>query len=441
MIHNRFLRRQTMFFVASLLLSLYPDAGMAQQARGLLIFRPHCENPIQTNCPAFNVLDPRTLQTPVLAVGDTLDMDIVFQNVSLDPVHEFRVWIAYDPDVLEGAGLKLNGKFPVPYPDETDFYPKDGVAKIRAGREGTSVNGANIPFARIVFTVKKAGTAGISILSLDTTGAPDTHTYVRKGTAATDNLLAAEQGSLQLRLQEGSASSVTSTSSSSSPGSGSAPAQSGSGNVSSHISSTDVSSSFSSSGIPAFPTTTPTTTLPPVAVPAPQPSPAPPSRTTFSLLQVQNLRAGTDGTTVYLTWDRLTSSELVGYNVYYGTRTGEYIQRKEVLPDAISLALRNLPAGTTYFIAIRGVNSSGEETAFSKEASLIVGDGRSSTSPLAGSVTGTRKNPVTKGNGSGAKTVPGETGAPAIILMIALCAAILSTLVFLKRFKGFTALS
>lgn len=168
-------------------------------------------------------------------------------------------------------------------------------------------------------------------------------------------------------------------------------------------------------------------------VPAPVTTPAIPTaadNSAFALLQVQNARVTTEGSSVYLGWEGLNSSQLKAYNVYYGTTTGRYIQRKTVESSVKSLAIRSLPIGTTYYFAVRAVNLADQESAFSQEVAVTVGDPKTSTAPLAaGSIPddGPGKNPVqgsVTGNGG---SVPGATGIPSIALTLAALSAVIGT--------------
>ncbi len=151
----------------------------------------------------------------------------------------------------------------------------------------------------------------------------------------------------------------------------------------------------------------------------------------FGLLQVQNVRITTEGTSVYLGWEALKSSQLQGYNIYYGTTTGRYIQRKTVNGNVQSLAIRSLPAGTTYYFSLRAVSLSDQESAFSGEVAVTVGDPKTATAPLAaGSIPSDDspgKNPVLGSVTQDGGTVPGETGIPSTLALLALICAMIGT--------------
>lgn len=150
---------------------------------------------------------------------------------------------------------------------------------------------------------------------------------------------------------------------------------------------------------------------------------APLSGSAFALLQVRNVRITTEGTSLYVAWDPLTSSQLKAYNLYYGTTSGRYIQRKTVSGDSTSMAIRGLPEKTTYFVAIRALSLMDEESAFSQEVAVEVGNPKTSTSPLTGDLLSTR-TPV---------TVSGETGMSSMIMLILAISAVTGTALASRR--------
>ncbi|MFH1444335.1 MAG: fibronectin type III domain-containing protein [Candidatus Peregrinibacteria bacterium] len=152
-------------------------------------------------------------------------------------------------------------------------------------------------------------------------------------------------------------------------------------------------------------------------------STGPISGTAFALLQVRNMRITTEGTSAYVAWDPLSSSQLKAYNLYYGTTSGRYIQRKTISADSTSMAIRSLPEKTTYFVAIRALSKQDEESAFSQEVAVEVGNPQTSTAPLTGDLLSTRK----------LISVPGETGMPSVIALILTISAITGTALASRR--------
>ncbi|MEI8230383.1 MAG: fibronectin type III domain-containing protein [Candidatus Peregrinibacteria bacterium] len=148
-----------------------------------------------------------------------------------------------------------------------------------------------------------------------------------------------------------------------------------------------------------------------------------PTRTSFTTLQIQNLRLTTQGSTVALAWDPLPSAQLKAYTIYYGTTSGRYIQRRTVTSSATDYALHALPEKVTYYFAIRALNAGNEESAFSQEVAIEVGNPKSSTSPLTGRIVSDKQG----------TTVSGETGASSDLALILLLAAVAGTILASRR--------
>ena len=71
----------------------------------------------------------------------------------------------------------------------------------------------------------------------------------------------------------------------------------------------------------------------------------------------------------------MASSGLSGYRVYYGTAPGSYLQARGAGASAgtsTSYTATGLLAGKVYYFAVTAVDSSGNESAFSNEASKLV---------------------------------------------------------------------
>jgi len=157
----------------------------------------------------------------------------------------------------------------------------------------------------------------------------------------------------------------------------------------------------------------------------------PGQQTAFSLLQVRNVRVTTQGSAAYLAWDALQSSQLKGYNIYYGTTMGQYIQRKTVPGTMQSLTIQPLTEGTTYYFAIRAMSQSNEESAFSHEVAVMIGNPATSSAPFMLGADGTGTSSINPFDGGG--TVPGETGAPTILILLILVSAVIGTLFASRR--------
>lgn len=355
-------------------------------------------------CPEYEVRDPSSRQTGLLKIGDTLDMDLIMHNPSGRPLKRFRAWIGYDSGVMEGKTIELSDAFPVATPGEADFSVADNYIKL-SGTSEQAVTDKKIVLARIIMTVKQTPSIGSALSFYDASGKDDAHTgaFTQEGSAA-ENVSPVTQGSLAIRFQpSAAASSVASVATSSVPAAASSlPAASQF--TSSHASTTATSSAPASS--------------------------APVAPAVFSKLQVQSLRVTTEGSSVFLAWNPLPSADLGGYNLYYGTISGKYLQRRSVDKESQTLTIRALPVGQTYYFAVRAVNGSGDESDFSQEVAVSVGNAATSTSPLSGALIEGGPNGNAPGTGG---NVAGESGAASWLLVFAAVSAVTGTLLAFRR--------
>ncbi|MDD5469476.1 MAG: fibronectin type III domain-containing protein [Candidatus Peribacteraceae bacterium] len=155
-------------------------------------------------------------------------------------------------------------------------------------------------------------------------------------------------------------------------------------------------------------------------------------RTAFSLLQVRNPRVTSEGDTAFLKWDDLRSSMLKAYNVYYGATSGQYIQRKTIPGTTANVTIRNLPEGTTYYFAIRAVDMNDEETAFSQEVAVEIGNPTTSTAPLIASILtdAPGENPFARQD---VGDLPGSTGTGSTLAILLLISAVIGTIFASRR--------
>lgn len=75
---------------------------------------------------------------------------------------------------------------------------------------------------------------------------------------------------------------------------------------------------------------------------------------------------------VKLAWDRSTSSDVVGYRIYYGIASGSYTNSVTV-GSVTNYTISNLVNGVTYFFASKAYTTNGIESPFSNEALVVPG--------------------------------------------------------------------
>lgn len=403
--------------LGAILSGLMPATAIAAEEPRFEL-RPHCtdEDIAKDACKTFATRDAQSFQTDTLKVGDTLDMDLLIKNPGNASVIRFRAWMGYDPTVFSGSLVEINKNFPTPNAKETAFSPTDGYIKTSASA-AAGAKGTTIVAARITLKVMKAPVANTVISFYDATKKVDSHTaIIVKASDKEQNIATGAQSYLFVRLQAGSAASSVASQVSSGAAS-SAPASTASA-ASGGISSVATSSTASSGSGTAASSQAQTSS----------------QNVAFSLLQVQGVRVTTDGGSAFLAWNQLNAGNLLGYNVYYGTVSGKYIQRRSVDKANTTLTLRNLPTGTQYFFAVRGVDANNKESDFSQEVGVVIGNPATSTSPLTGSVADfgpDGKAPRTDGK------ISGDTGpASTALVFIAISSIAGLALAFRRQFTA-----
>lgn len=416
---------------AAVILSLafVPAMPVASAAGSMTILMvPHCTE--QSGCPEFEVTDAEHFTTGQLAAGDILDIDVLVRGTDYAKVRSVKSWIKYDPRILEARSVELTTAIPSPTPGEQNIDPAQGIVKIG----GSTTSGFSSPDTRIArVTFRVLETSANTELSFDgysDSGIGNTAVNAENGQNGLDNgalpappcfdsilgcsgtttpllfgapakltvkLTAATLLTAQLGEPSGTSSASSNTTNAETQQTGGV---AGMENTSGFSSST---SSLTGQG------------------------------STFGILQVQDVRVTTKDNVIFLGWQALRSSELAGYNVYYGTVSGRYIQRRSLPATSTSLVLRDLQPGTTYYLAVRAVNAQDLESVFSQEVSVIVGQPETATSPMttlppdSGAVTG---NPIETRGGT---TIKGETGSASIVLWILLGSAVIGTTFAFRR--------
>ncbi|MBI3336050.1 fibronectin type III domain-containing protein [Candidatus Peregrinibacteria bacterium] len=395
--------------ILTVYISIVPRSALAAPEGARLILRPHCEESSgeseSSECPLFSIRNPLTRETPIFKKDDLLDMDLVLIQDNGLPINRIRTWLAYDPNILDGDLLETNTDFPDTAPGEHDFAPSEGYIKIDISVSGTNEKqDTEIILARIRMRVRQSTVPSTPISFYDVAQGTDGHTMVISG-EGTDarNILFPELGSLLVRMENAQSSS--------------------SPTVADHPPIPPIAKQTNIS--PPQPTVLPKT-LPTAARPNP-PTPVTP----FTLLQIQNIGVTTEEVNIFLGWDPLSTPDLIGYNVYYASRSGEYIHKRSLDATATSTTVRDLPIGVKYFFAIRGVNRAQQESAFSKEVAVTTGNPASSTAPLAASMI--PRTPPALRTPLHSTTVPGQTGISSWLGAMMIGVALIGTILAIRK--------
>ena len=102
---------------------------------------------------------------------------------------------------------------------------------------------------------------------------------------------------------------------------------------------------------------------------------SPSSRNKFCVLIIAlTLLAGLVGTraaSISLAWNPSSDTNVTGYNIYYGTASGVYTNEAAVGNVAVT-TISNLTYGVSYYFAVTAVDSEGDESGFSNEATFTI---------------------------------------------------------------------
>ena len=104
---------------------------------------------------------------------------------------------------------------------------------------------------------------------------------------------------------------------------------------------------------------------------------------------------------ITLTWDPNTETDLAGYDIYYGTSSGNY-QSKTDVGNVTTYTVNGLNVGVTYYLTATAYNTQGLESGFSNEVIYTVPSCTYTISPSSAS--------FSTSGGSGSVTVTTQAG-------------------------------
>lgn len=387
----------------------------AQEVSPTLRLRPRCLVPPGTAvvtavpCPDFLLFDPETAMTGVLTVGKKIEMEVVVRNPLGLPIQAVQSWLEYDPFTVEVTDIKAGDAFPLIAPGELEADIQKGLIKIGVSNVSGGARDVDLTVARITVEVRREAPG--SYLRF--------HDWSLLGFGHT-RINVVEQGEVRSILQ---------------------------------TRPRDLLLVFGEAPPPyippgALPTPPPVPTEPPPPQPeTPGPETGPIAPAPFGTLQPQGLRLTTVGDTVYALWDFLSDARVAGYNLYYSSVSGRYLHRR-TLPNIRSSVIRGLPIGARLYFALTAYSTDGEESEFSYEVAVTVGDPASSSSPLlvegedlSGEFPGLDQDlslfapPPVPDTGA----LRGDTGFPTAILLLLVTVVATPTFLVFSRRKSHTS--
>lgn len=407
--------------ILALFLTLLPGVTTLQQATAatpdvLMRMRPHC---VSGACRDFPLYDETSAITQGLKSGDTLELDIVITNPSRQPIQSIQSWLEYDETVLKGVDVRIADTFPLVAPGEQSFDASQGIVKLGASNVTGGVSEYEFSFARVTFQViSQKGT--IPATQSSSAGAEPVPARPAGGRLRFHefSLLGQEGKTKVLIVEEGRTTSVLRTRPN---------------DLLLYFGVGEPPTKIPQPTLPPVtqpPVSQPPVTLPPGTIPPGTPLIVPLPDDGFGRLQPTVLRVTTEKDKVYLLWVKVDDPRVTGYNIYYGTVSGKYIQRRTVAADSTGVTIRSLPVGKRYFFALTAFNALEQESEFSYEVAVVVGDPASSTAPF--DISGIPERPPELPPVSQNGGVPGESGLPLIAIVAALAIAFGASYLWLR---------
>jgi hypothetical protein len=105
-----------------------------------------------------------------------------------------------------------------------------------------------------------------------------------------------------------------------------------------------------------------------------------------------------------LHWQANTESDLAGYRVYYGVQSRSYGPYIPTAKTVTSYTLNGLTPGKTYYFALTAVDTSGNESGYSREVSKTISETGSTSGSQTGSTSGSQTGSTSKTAGGGGQS-------------------------------------
>lgn len=97
-------------------------------------------------------------------------------------------------------------------------------------------------------------------------------------------------------------------------------------------------------------------------------------------------------TSITLAWNPSPSSNVAGYDIYYGTSSGDYMTAVPVSATATNVTIRGLTPGVTYYFAATSFDNSGNVSVYSPEISAVAGATSSAVPTMTSIVNSLKSN-------------------------------------------------
>ena len=309
-----------------------------------LVLSPTCPQGVETCVQSFKDHDQAIAS---YVEGNELSIDVMINNPDRKNVISARTWFTYNPAHLEAVEIDTKDSlFTLVAPGEDVIEESEGLIKIGRSNIAGGVGTAEAKVATVRFKVitPKAITTSIEFYDYQVSELGHTSLNVIENDFPV-NILVKAPKTLKINLNGGGTEST-----------GSGTSMTGLGS--------------NPSGLP-------------VATPIDIGGGQTPLGIAANLIRPDGLQIDTDGTNVILKWKTGQQNAIRGYHVYYGRTSGNYTRHKDA-GMVNRIRIENLPIGEVYYFALTAYDANGNESDYSNEVGIIVGQRLSSTAPMEG---------------------------------------------------------
>lgn len=280
-------------------------------------------------CPVTEERDDEVYTSEVFAADSIINLKVIIDNPTAQAITSVQTWLEYDPAKLEGVKVETFSNFNLVAPGEKDFDPDNGRVQIGLASTSGGVTDQEILVAQVRFKVKSGQNGQTKIGFYDYQVSELGHTNVNIIEENFPlNILANPPKTLVFNLSTpASVSNVSNSNQVAAVGGGT------------------VDFGLHAAAAPERPT---------------------------------GLKLTTGNGYVYLAWDQEPN---LGYNIYYGTRSGYYLHKVDVGATG-AFYVEPLTNGQSYYFALKAYNEARTESDYADEVGVLVNQPESATNPL-----------------------------------------------------------
>lgn len=294
-----------------------------------LIFAEDCRD--RESCTEFAEENNLLIRQKEVNKGDEIAIDIVIKNPNNLPINSITSWIKYDPTVYKALSIKSDDSpFTLASPDGDKINAKEGLIQIARAAIGSAIIDDEIIVASVILEIltDQKISSNLEFFNFQKTELGQTGIFSTTG-LFTENILQEEPKKLRIFLNG------------------------------------------ATTYVPEGATTIPEDIIPDIGGPEDIENIENPI-TSKTIARPTGLKIKAENGQVKLIWEKGSDNRIAGYYVFYSTKSGRYLFRRDV-SFSNNAIIDNLENGKTYYFAIAAYDSQINETDFSNEVYATVG--------------------------------------------------------------------